>query len=173
MNVTIRPMTVDDAPRVGELHVRAWQAAYRGVMPDAYLEGLRAEERAEMWRAAVEADRADVGLDVIEADEQIAGFACYGPQHGGDDPSTGELVAINLDPDHWRLGLRRQLIRHVTSELGRMAYRRAVLWVVRENDRARRFYEAEGWSYDAGSDRTDTVQDATVDEVRYSRDLLA
>ena len=169
MNVTIRPMTVDDAPRVGELHVRAWQAAYRGVMPDAYLEGLRAEERAEMWRAAVEADRADVGLDVIEADEQIAGFACYGPQHGGDDPSTGELVAINLDPDHWRLGLGRQLIRHVTSELGRMAYRRR-----RALGRA-----GERSSAPLLRDRRLVVRrrigpnrhraDATVDEVRYSR----
>jgi ribosomal protein S18 acetylase RimI-like enzyme len=173
VNVTIRPMTVDDAPRVGELHVRAWQAAYRGVMPDAYLEGLRAEDRAAMWRAAVEADRADVGLAVVEADGQVVGFACYGPQHGVDDPSTGELMAINLDPDHWRHGLGRRLLAHVTAELSRMGYRRAVLWVEATNDRARRFYETEGWSYDAGSDRTDTVQDATVEEVRYSRDLLA
>jgi len=47
--VTVRHATVDDAPALGRVHVRAWQAAYRGQMPDDYLEGLRAEERAAGW----------------------------------------------------------------------------------------------------------------------------
>jgi hypothetical protein len=47
--VTIRRATVQDAPALGRLHVRAWQAAYRGQMPDDYLDGLRPEERAAGW----------------------------------------------------------------------------------------------------------------------------
>jgi GNAT superfamily N-acetyltransferase len=171
VDVTIRAMAVADVAAVGLVHVRAWQTAYRGVMPDSYLDGLRAEDRAEMWRAAVEVARPRVGLDVIEADGEIVGFACYGPDRDAGEHEAGELVAINLDPDHWRHGLGRRLVRHVTSELSRLGYRRAVLWVVRENDRARRFYESEGWTYDPGSDRVETVQDAPVNEVRYSRRL--
>ena len=44
--VTVRRGRVADAPAMGRLHVRAWQAAYRGHMPDDYLDGLRAAERA-------------------------------------------------------------------------------------------------------------------------------
>ncbi|HET9289988.1 MAG TPA: hypothetical protein VFQ49_02825 [Actinomycetes bacterium] len=44
--VMVRPATVADAPAMGRLHVRAWQAAYRGHMPGDYLDGLRASERA-------------------------------------------------------------------------------------------------------------------------------
>jgi ribosomal protein S18 acetylase RimI-like enzyme len=137
-------------------------------MPDAYLDGLRAEDRAEMWKGAVEAARPRVGLDVIDVDGQVAGFACYGPER--DDESLGELYAINFDPAYWRQGLGRRLIRHVTSELTRLGFPRAVLWVEATNDRARRFYEVEGWHAD-GTERTDTIESATVAEVRYARDL--
>src|SRR5919107_604708 len=51
--VTVRPATVADAPAMGRVHVRAWQAAYRGQMPDAYLDGLRPEQRAAGWEAAL------------------------------------------------------------------------------------------------------------------------
>ena len=163
-------MTIADAGQVGEVHVRAWQVAYRGVMPDSYLDGLRAEERADMWRQGVEQSWPGQ-RDVIECDGRVVGFAAYGPEHGGDDPTRGELYAINLHPGRWRQGLGRQLIRHVTSELRRLGFRRAVLWVEATNDRARRFYESEGWSYDAGSDRVDTALGATVNEVRYACDL--
>jgi hypothetical protein len=42
---TVRPARPDDALPVAGVHVRSWQAAYRGLLPDDYLDGLRAEER--------------------------------------------------------------------------------------------------------------------------------
>lgn len=164
-------MTVADTPTVGEVHVRAWQAAYRGVMPDEYLEGLRPQDRADMWRRGIEADWPGQ-RDVIAVDGQVAGFAAYGAEREGDDATRGELYAINLHPDYWRRGLGRRLIRHVTGELSRLGFTTAVLWVEASNDRARRFYEVEGWRFD-GTERTDTVQGAAVDEVRYARELAA
>jgi hypothetical protein len=47
--VEVRAATAADAPAMGQLVVRAWQAAYRGQMPDDYLNDLRAEERAAYW----------------------------------------------------------------------------------------------------------------------------
>jgi RimJ/RimL family protein N-acetyltransferase len=44
------------------------------------------------------------------------------------------------------------------------------LWVLRDNERARRFYERAGWSFD-GTEKEDVVAGATVTEVRYRRDL--
>lgn len=163
-------MTVADTPAVGKVHVRAWQAAYRGAMPDDFLDGLRPEDRADVWRRLIE-DRSPGQRDVIEADGRVAGFAAYGPELDGHDPELGQLYAINFDPAYWRQGLGRQTIRHVTAELTKSGFRRAVLWVEASNDRARRFYESEGWSYDPGSDRVDNVQGTVVDEVRYSRTL--
>jgi ribosomal protein S18 acetylase RimI-like enzyme len=162
-------MTMADTSTVGEVHVRAWQAAYRGVMPDGYLNGLRPEDRAEMWRSGIEANWPGQ-RDVITVDGHVAGFAAYGAERESDDPTGGELYAINVHPDYWRRGLGRQLIRHATGELSRLGFATAVLWVEASNDRARRFYEVEGWRFD-GTERTDTVEGAAVDEVRYGREL--
>ena len=51
--VTVRRATVADAPAMGRVVVRAWQAAYRGHMPDDYLDGLRAEDRAAYWEGVL------------------------------------------------------------------------------------------------------------------------
>ena len=95
VHATIRPMTVADTSAVGDVHVRAWQAAYRGAMPDDYLDGLRSEDRADMWRRGIE-EAWPGGRDVIEVDGRVAGFAAYGPENDGDDPTRGELYTINL-----------------------------------------------------------------------------
>ena len=41
----IRLATLADARAIAELHVASWRAAYVGILPPAYLEGLSVEER--------------------------------------------------------------------------------------------------------------------------------
>lgn len=48
VQVAIRTMAIADTSTVGDVHVRAWQAASRGVTPDEYLDGLRPEHCADM-----------------------------------------------------------------------------------------------------------------------------
>ena len=121
MQVAVRPMTMADTSTVGEVHVRAWQAAYRGVMPDEYLDALRPEDRADMWRRGIEA-KWPGRRDVIAVDADVAGFAAYGAERESDDPRRAELYAINVHPDYWRRGLGRRLIGHATAELSRLGF---------------------------------------------------
>jgi len=48
--VSIRPAGLDDARAIAEIHVRAWQWAYRGQIPDEILDGLSVEHREQGWR---------------------------------------------------------------------------------------------------------------------------
>jgi GNAT superfamily N-acetyltransferase len=165
---TIRLATVADAPAVGFVHVRAWQAAYRGQMPDAYLDALRVEDRAEGWtRSLARAVDASPVL-VAERDGTVVGFAVLGP--ATDPAGSGELYAINVDPDHWGTGAGPALLEAVHATLARLGYADAVLWVLPGNGRARRFYERAGWAAD-GAERTHEVLGVVVDEVRYHRRL--
>jgi RimJ/RimL family protein N-acetyltransferase len=45
-------------------------------------------------------------------------------------------------------------------------YRAAILWVLEDNPRARRFYEREGWELD-GAAKEDDFLGVRVAEVRY------
>ncbi len=40
MSMRIRLATIDDARSIAELHIRSWQWAYKGLIPDSYLESL-------------------------------------------------------------------------------------------------------------------------------------
>lgn len=48
--VELRVATVEDANAVATVHVRSWQSAYRGLIPDAYLDALSVERRTAVWR---------------------------------------------------------------------------------------------------------------------------
>lgn len=50
----IRRATPDEAPAIADLSVRAWRAAYRGIVPDEVLDQLSVERRATGWRNAIE-----------------------------------------------------------------------------------------------------------------------
>ncbi len=172
MVVTIRPARVDDADAVGEIHVRAWQTAYRGMMPDDYLDSLQAEDHATRWREHLVAPRSEAELLVLVDDHRVVGFASVGPPLDSDaPPDVGQLYAINLDPDVWGRGLGRALLSFATDRLRELGYVEAVLWVVPDNQRARRLYESAGWS-DDGLRRDDEVFGVVVPEMRYRRLLV-
>jgi ribosomal protein S18 acetylase RimI-like enzyme len=157
---------------MGEVHVRAWQVAYRGLMPDAYLDGLAPEERAAMWHRNIGNPRSQTRIIVAERGGSVDGFAVIGPR--GDAPSDGdegELYALNVDPDRWDRGLGRALLDAVHDGLAELGFKDAILWVHPENQRARRFYAKAGWRYDNAS-RDAEVLGVVVPEVRYRRALL-
>jgi GNAT superfamily N-acetyltransferase len=168
--VTVRPATLEDAPALGRVHVRAWRAAYRGQMPDDYLDGLRPEDRAAGWERGLRRDRDQDPVLVAERDSEVVGFALVGPAE--EPEGAGELYAINVDPDHWGTGAGRALLAAAEAELARLGYAEAVLWVLPGNQRARRFYQIAGWATD-GTERTAEVQGVVVPEVRYRRRLTS
>jgi GNAT superfamily N-acetyltransferase len=165
----IRRAVPDDAPALAAVHVRAWQAAYRGMMSDDYLDGLDVGEREHTWSAWLGQEH---GILVVEDDVAgVAGFAITGIVRDGEEPgdrSVGELYAINLAPEHWDHGLGRALLTAATDQLRRQGYAEATLWVVDANQRARRFYEIAGWSAD-GAVQID--EQLGVREIRYRRRL--
>lgn len=46
---TVRPANFKDAPAIAKVHVEAWQSAYRGQIPDFYLDSLSVAGRTKSW----------------------------------------------------------------------------------------------------------------------------
>lgn len=171
VDLIIRAAHVDDADVMGIIHVRAWQSAYRGVMPDAYLDALSAEERAEMWRGILGGQDGSPVL-VAVLDGRVVGFATVGAEPTeGEQSASGELYAMNLDPDVWGRGIGRALLQRTAEELVGLGFPDAVLWVVPENQRARALYESDGWRAD-GAVATEEILGVTVTDIRYRKKLL-
>jgi RimJ/RimL family protein N-acetyltransferase len=172
--VTVRNAVVADAPRIARVQVRSWQVAYRGQIPQDYLDGLDVGERAEMWRGAAErADGAGRGVLVAEDDDRLLGFTSFSQTRDDDeDPErVGEIFAIYLDPDAWGTGCGRELMSAALERLTAAGFGEATLWVLDTNARARRFYAAAGFAAD-GAVKVDDRGQFELREVRYRR-LLA
>ena len=76
----IRPADVEDADGIAEVHVRSWRGAYRGLIPQEYLDGLDTAERAGLWvRITGRVDRTRSDVLVAEEDGRLLGFAAFGP----------------------------------------------------------------------------------------------
>lgn len=167
----LRPAQPDDAIAVARVHVRSWQAAYRTLLPDDYLDQLDPEDRAEAYDFATTDPEKPRTIVADDGDaSHILGFATTQPSR---DPSTGdhgELCALYVDPEQWGRGVGVALIAAARAHLADAGFRNAVLWLLAGNLRGERFYQRDGWASD-GVRRTDTVWGVTVEEVRYLRPL--
>ena len=170
----IRPATLVDAGGIALVHVRSWQSAYRGKMPQDYLDRLDPAVRARMWQAVIaETATSRGGVLAAAADGGgITGLASFGPSRDKDtDPQvTGEVFAIYVDPDAWGTGTGRELMAGAVAGLARLGYTDAILWVLDANHRARRFYALAGWAED-GMVKTDGSRGFDITEVRYRKVL--
>ncbi|HEX6779225.1 MAG TPA: GNAT family N-acetyltransferase [Ktedonobacterales bacterium] len=168
--ITIRQATLDDAEALARLHVRSWQWAYRGQLPDEFLDRMPAtmDRRIEARRAQLIALPPDHRWWVAEQAGQMVGFAVTEPSRDVDaPPSTGEISLIYLEQEAAGKGIGRQLFAHAVEDLRRRGYAQAILWVLETNARAHRFYEAAGWRPD-GASKTEEWSGVTLREVRYA-----
>jgi ribosomal protein S18 acetylase RimI-like enzyme len=169
----IRPARMQDVPAIAAVHVRSWQAAYRGLLPQAYLDGLDPGQRIGQWERSVSAaGRPDGGTLVADAAGRLSGFVSYGPARDDDADArpAGEIYAIYLLPDAWDAGIGRQLMAAALDRLGEAGFDQVILWVLDTNARARRFYEAGGWRADEAAKHDDSFG-VPMTEVRYRRSL--
>ncbi|MDJ0521005.1 MAG: GNAT family N-acetyltransferase [Planctomycetota bacterium] len=144
---TIREAQLRDAEAIGRLHARAWKTAYRGILPDAILDGITEEARIEQRRKALrEPFRPDVVNWVIEDEGTVRGWASTATARDDDLGSeTFELLAIYLVPDDVGRGYGRRLMEHCVAEGRRLGFAEMTMWVLAGNERAQRFYAKAGF----------------------------
>jgi GNAT superfamily N-acetyltransferase len=167
---TVRNARPSDADRLGSIHVTSWRWAYKGLLPAGFLEGLSIEDRADWWGLRIEGLRERQEVLVVEAGDRVEGFAFIGPVAGG-EPDQGEVYAIYMDPEAAGRGLGRELIASAEDHLVKLGFSRGELWVLDGNSRARRFYEAAGWSVAGAELRIERIGGVDANEVCYRKDL--
>ena len=170
--VIVRAATSGDESSIAEVHVAAWQRAYRGIMPASYLDGLSVPNRTDLWRAIIaELNPPAVNALVAVEDSTILGFVHHCSSRDPEATSAvGEISAIYVHPDQWGEGIGSQLLHGALDSLQMAGFSSATLWVLALNARARRFYESKGWRAD-GATRSEVRGSFTLDELRYSTRL--
>ena len=174
MDVRIRDMAVGDCDAVAAVRVRGWRSAYAGLMPQSYLDAMSIEEDAARRRAHFSGDDGGrVSHVVAERDGEVVGWGCFGQSRDeGEAPGVCELYALYVLPERVATGVGRALMEELTRRAAADGFERMQLWVLKENERARRFYAKAGFAPD-GAEEPFVVDGVAVPEVRYARALTA
>ena len=164
--IRIRPATVDDADAIAALHLASWRTAYRGAVPDSYLDTLDDSQHKEKWRQRL-LDGRDFVLLAIE-DAVVIAFCAVGPSVDADaDQMTWLIANLHVVPDRKRHGIGKQVFDAAIDLAREHGALRVTLWVIEVNQPARRFYEKNAMRPDGGR-RRDTTPGRDVQLVRYA-----
>ena len=139
--IEIREPVEAEAEALARCQLACWRDTYTGLVdPDLLADLLgRGEERAVRWREIlVDPSRHRVASD----DGTLVGFASAGPPFDDDATTALQLYALYVRRSHWDTGLGHRLL---TTSVGDAS---ATLWVLKNNERARRFYAAHGFAPD-------------------------
>lgn len=165
----VRQATAADTPGMADVYRRAWTGAYEPFLEPGVLTEL-AEDRARTfeWGRGIEREDAEVlvavdsagaVLGVVQADEVL------------DEPERDlpEITMLYVDPTSWGTGVGSALLAAAIGWIARRGHAEARLRVVENHQRARRFYEREGWTPDATMERITT----DLAKLVYYRRLVA
>jgi GNAT superfamily N-acetyltransferase len=195
--VVIRAGSAAHAAQIAEVQRETWFAAYEGIIAPEVIDrvtvpdgGARVRQsfRTRPWQrmlVAVDPEAVDpeaVGPEAVSPGGGIVGYASFGPETDvlnapwphpltadGEGGRVAELYALYVRPAWWSTGTGRALMEQVLARSAAAGYRSITLWVLRGNQRARRFYERAGFAPDGATNVLTGL--GGVIEVRYRRDL--
>jgi tRNA dimethylallyltransferase len=154
----LRPARPDEAEAAFQVQRRASLAGLAHIYPpDRY--PFPDEDVRERWREAL----ADPAGHVVVAEHTVAGIV------GVAGALDGWLHGLYIVPECWGNGLAGRLHDEALRLLAADGATSARLWVLEDNERARRFYERRGWRRD-GSERVVPFPPHPLD-VGYTKDL--
>jgi ribosomal protein S18 acetylase RimI-like enzyme len=168
VHAAIREAKPSDVGAIAALHLASWSAAYRGIVADEFLSSVTLESRILRWGQALDpAISPRTETIVAEANVAILGVCSFGPRRQPASETVGEVYAHHVRPDVTRRGVGKLLLEHALRRLAQRGCESSVLWVLRDNANARRFYEAQGWSF-TGEDFVEDRSGYEIPETRYA-----
>jgi GNAT superfamily N-acetyltransferase len=164
----VRPATPDDAEAMAQVHDRSYRRFYRGILPDEAMNFRSIDDRIAEWRHTIESGVGYAAAAIVGG--EIVGVSFAFEDTADDVPArTGHLTTLFVDPEHIRRGHGHALLDDAVEWFRARRLTSAVLWCLQENNRARRFYEAQGWTLDPSALPRQIGPYEGVREVRYRR----
>ena len=167
VSIFIRKVLPKEAPEFAVNQIACWQASYRGIISDQYLNNMSIDDMTERNRLILSDD--SYVCYCMEHNKKMIGRLVISKSRDEDKPDAGEIAAMYLIDAYWGKGYGRQMMDFSIRELKRIGYDEVFIWVLETNGRGRRFYERCGFAFDG------TMKEISIDKqhinMRYARSI--
>ncbi len=141
----VRPAIPDDAEGIAKVHVKGWQEAYVGQLPQEVLDRQSVPARLRMWSGLLREPPGNRWTFVaIDPAAGIVGFVGGVRGKSGVFGSAFKVPVLYVLQSHLRRGLGRKLMHALGEAMAKEGAGEVALWSLASNKGARAFYERIG-----------------------------
>jgi len=166
------------------IHALGWRDTYVGYVPQAYLDSEITDDRwTAVFRQNFETRNGVRGLLLYRGDTPVACLNYCRARRVNYNPGDictfdndayadwGEIASFYTHPAERSKGYGGLLFEEALRRLKAEGFQNAFVFVLRENERARRFYAAHGFVWDGTHADIPFPPDAVCVDLRYVRSL--
>jgi ribosomal protein S18 acetylase RimI-like enzyme len=162
--ITVNKAIESDAESLANVLCRSWRDSYASWIEEAELaRRTNVESRKKTFDMMLKEGKATLLL--AKWDGIPCGLCCYGPSRDPDLSDRTEIISLYTLKEYWGKKVGLALMDHALANIESPG---VFLWVIQENQRARKFYEKSGFVQD-GSQKSIF---GNVAEVRYQKNLF-
>ncbi|MFQ9923242.1 MAG: GNAT family N-acetyltransferase [Beduini sp.] len=144
MNCIIRKVKNGDESILAYVQTESWKAGFKGILTDEEL--VRCTDLTKTTHMYKKILDHHIGNGyILEVDGIAHCIAYWDKARGVDEPDCAELICIHSLPNNWRKGFGTKMMEQVLEDVKNAGYKKIMLWVFKDNMRARGFYETSGF----------------------------
>lgn len=138
----IRLNRIEDQEAMARIKIDSWKATYKNIIDQKYLDSLDYDIQTNKYIDSFDEYKNAVLVAEDINSHNIIGYACFSTE--SNEYADSELISLYLDTKHLRKGIGTSLFREVTKELKKYNKKTMILWCIKENTNAIKFYEKLG-----------------------------
>lgn len=145
MEYTIDRVKLGDESTLAYIQTESWKVAFKDILgADILQKCTQIDKATAMYRRLLEQNIGNGYL--LKVDGIPHCIAWWDATREVDMPGYAELICIHSLQGNWRKGYGSRMMETVLTDIAAAGYSKVMLWVFEANTRARRFYEAHGFT---------------------------
>ena len=138
----IRLNRIEDQEGMARIKVDCWQDTYKNIIDQSYLDSLNYEIQTNKYIDSFDEYKNMVLVAEDVNDHKIIGYSCFSTD--ANEYADAELISLYIDKKYARRGIGTSLLRETIKELKKYNKKTMMLWCIKENKNAIKFYEKMG-----------------------------
>ena len=163
--INIRKVKVGDANTLAFIQTESWKSAFNRILSKEDLDKYTDVNRAITLYSKLLNDNIGNGF-ILTINENPHCIAYWDKTRDDEMEGDAEIICIHSLCDNWGKGYGTEMMNHILRDIKNSGFSKVMLWVFKENHRARKFYEKHGFVL---TEKSKEFSNAI--EVMYCKDL--